>query len=863
MADYTPMMQQYREMKAKNPDSILFFRLGDFYEMFDDDAYTASRELDLTLTTRDRNKETPEDRTPMCGVPYHSCEAYIARLIARGYKVAVCEQLEDPAKAKGLVKRDIVRVITPGTVIEGSMLEEGRSNYICAIYLDSQSGGVCFCDMSTGETCVTSFTQDIQEHILNELGRFLPAEAVVSHGAAEDPAIADFLKTKLRCPVEQGREAFDYMQAAMMLCDQFAVQSPEELGLADDHAAICATGALLIYLRDTQKNDLHHISRKKFKFYTAKDYMELDLTARRCLELTELLQNGERRGSLLSILDCCQTAMGRRLLRAWMERPLLSTRAINQRLDAVEELTENTVLREELRQALGGVRDMERLLSRIVYGSANARDLQSLAISMTVLPPLRDLLQDTGAALLQEAGALYPLTDLADLIDRAICDDPPIAIREGGLIRTGYNAQVDELRALVTDSRSALAKIEADERERTGIKKLKAGYNRVFGYYIEIPRSASEAVPAGYIRKQTLANAERFITQELKELEAKLLTAGESLAALELELFHQLRETVSAQVERIQATAQAVAQLDVLADLAEVAVNHHYCRPEVDHSFAIDIQAGRHPVVENALTDGLFVANDTHLDAEGDRVAIITGPNMAGKSTYMRQTALIALLAHMGSFVPAKSARIGLIDRIFTRIGASDDLAAGRSTFMVEMSEVAEILKNATRRSLIILDEVGRGTSTFDGMAIARAVVEYCADKSRLGAKTLFSTHYHELTALESQLDGVRNYNITAKKRGKDIIFLRKIVPGGADESYGIEVARLAGVPEPVIRRAKTVLTEMEAARPAPEAPPAENQVSLLDLAGSQISQRLEKVDIDTLTPLEALNLLSDLKKLL
>ena len=865
MAEITPMMRQYLKIKEEHRDCMLFFRLGDFYEMFGEDAKLASRELDIMLTTRDRTKENPEDRTPMCGVPYHSAEAYIARLIAKGYKVAICEQMEDPATAKGLVDRDVVRIITPGTLIDTSMLDEGRPNYLCSLTMEAGHAAACFADLSTGEISVTVFDGADVGHILSELGAFSPAEAVIDQGAEACAEVMEFLKERLNCLLERGPERFAYNACFNAVSRQFG-KTPGELGIAGEECAVRAVGALLTYMNETQKADLSHINTLKIN--AGGKYMELDYQTLRSLELVSAMNTGEKKGSLLWVLDRTKTAMGRRLIRSWVLRPLLSPVEIQRRLAAVEELYEGSVMRGELIEALRGVADVERIAAKIVYGTANCRDLRMLHASIAALPAIRAQLSEPRSNLLRSLRELDALADIGALIDSAVCEDPPFSVREGGMIRTGYDEQVDYLRGLLDNSADALAQIEAREHERTG-KKLKVGYNRVFGYYIEIPRSSSEDVPADYVRKQTLANTERFITQELKELETTLLTARDRLQELEFQIFTRIREQIASQITRLQDTAQAVAVIDCLCSLAQAASDGGYCMPEVDASGVIDIKDGRHPVVEQMQKNTLFVPNDTHLDREAS-CAIITGPNMAGKSTYMRQTALIVLMAQMGSFVPARAARIGVVDRVFTRIGASDDLSAGKSTFMVEMTEVADILKNATSRSLLILDEIGRGTSTYDGMAIARAVLEHCADRRKLGAKTLFATHYHELTELEGQIAGIRNYNISAKKRGGDVIFLRKIVPGGADDSYGIEVAGLAGVPESVIRRAKAVLKSYVEQGTAPvrsgkdrEPAPADEQLSLGDMGASRIADKLRATDVNTLTPIEALNLLYHLQQLL
>ncbi len=861
MAELTPMKLQYKEIKSRHRDCLLFFRLGDFYEMFDEDAKIASKELDLALTTRDRTVENPEERTPMCGVPYHSCEAYISRLIAKGYKVAICEQTEDPALAKGLVSRDVIRVITPGTVTESSMLEEGKSNYICGIHLTETAGAVTFCDISTGEFCIAGFKEAPETHIMNELSRFMPREAVLSPAAAKSCVLTDFLSTKLDCMLENGDSGFDYDSAAKTVLTQFKADSLVSLGLGDDTAAICAAGGLLSYISETQKFDLSHINQPDV--FTSGRYMELDYTTRRNLELTENLRTGEKKGSLLWVLDKTKTPMGGRLLRSWVERPLLSPVAIKRRLTAVAELHGDHVVRGELIELLREIGDLQRLAGRAVYGTANGRDLAALGQYCAAMPRLSALLEGKSSALLRQISQIDPAAELSSLIERAICDEPPFSVREGGILRTGYSEEVDRLRDIRDNGAQMVSQLESRERERTGIKKLKVGYNRVFGYYIDIPRASAQQVPEEYMRKQTLVSNERFFTQELKELENTLITARDRLADLEYRFFDALRRTVAEQILKIQAIADGIAELDAICSLAEVAAKNGYTMPELDLSGALVITGGRHPVVEQTQIESLFVPNDTFLNCGDDRVAIITGPNMAGKSTYMRQTALIVLMAQMGGFVPAKSAVIGVVDRVFTRIGASDDLAGGRSTFMVEMTEVADILRCATGASLLILDEIGRGTSTFDGMAIARAVLEYCADKRRLGAKTMFATHYHELSALEGQLQGVKNYNISAKKQGGDLIFLRKIVPGAADDSYGIEVAKLAGVPEPIIGRAKIYLKELEGKKAAPELKPRGDtaQLSLSDVGGDQVTQRLKETNLDTLTPIEAMNLLYELKR--
>ena len=862
MAELTPMMQQYLQIKEQNQDAILFFRLGDFYEMFGTDAKTASRELDLTLTTRDKSKDKPaEERMPMCGVPYHSADSYIARLIAKGYKVAICEQTEDPAQAKGLVKRDIIRVVTPGTVIDSACLEEGRSNFCAGIYLDEDYAALCACDITTGKAHATAFSgPERVKQLINELARFSPAEAVVNKAAFFDETLHTFLQDKLNCHLEKLPAGRFQMEAAEKLIRrQFGDDALHRLP-RDNPAVFLALGALLSYLHETQKTDLSHVD--DLEYYRRGQFMELDLTARRNLELTETLRSKEKKGSLLWVLDKTKTAMGGRLMRAWLERPLLSVTEIDRRSAAVAALVEHTVEREELILALQGISDMERLVGRIVYGTAGGRDLASLRAAMEKLPLVKAQLSCFEKGRLHQLDeALDDLNDLAALIGQTLVDEPPFSVREGELIRDGFDSEVDRLRTILHGGKGIVVSMEAAEKEKTGIRTLKIGYNKVFGYYIEVSNSFKDQVPDTYIRKQTLVNGERYITQELKDLEHDILSAEDRVKALEYQLFTDLRLHVAEQAARVQRAAAIVAELDALCSLAAVAVKNNYCCPVVDESGVIEIHDGRHPVVEQMRRDSMFVPNDTYMGEKDDRVAIITGPNMAGKSTYMRQVALIVLMAQIGSFVPARAARIGVVDRIFTRIGASDDLSAGQSTFMVEMTEVSDILKAATADSLLILDEIGRGTSTFDGMSIARAVLEYCADPKKLGAKTLFATHYHELTALEGELPGVRNYNIAVRTRGEDIIFLRKIISGGADRSYGIEVAKLAGLPKQVLTRARHILQELEDEAGKPHAAPVEtDQVSLEALSESAVIDQLRRAQVDTLSPLEALNLLYELK---
>ncbi len=862
MADVKPMMRQYYEVKEKAGDCILFFRLGDFYEMFDDDAKLVSQELDLTLTTRDRGKDESE-RVPMCGVPYHSAQSYIARLIAKGYKVAICEQTEDPKLAKGLVDRDIVRTVTPGTIMDDIMLDQGKNNYICAVGGGTDSWAACFADISTGEMSLTGSGTGSALRVGEELARYSPREAILAPSCREDAEVLAALD-KIQCSISRAEEQwFEPSCAVGRVADQFG---EEQAGLLDE-ASLSVCGALLSYLYSTQKTDLSHIN--KLSVYTEGQFMALDVTARQNLELCQTLRTKEKRGSLLWVLDRTRTPMGGRLIRSWIEKPLLSAAAIGRRLNAVQELKDRQIDRKEIIRCLEKIGDMERLIARTVYGSANGRDLLALANAIENIPAVKTLLGEPSCDLLKTIlSGMDSLTDIRGDITACITDEPPFSLREGGIIRAGYDPEVDRLRDIMSGGKNTVASIENRERERTGIKKLRVGYNKVFGYYIEIPRAAAQEAPADYIRKQTLTNCERFINEELKALESSILTAEERVKALEYELFTALREKLAGQVVRVQATAAAVAQLDVLCSFAQTASDNGYCKPEVDYSDVIEITAGRHPVVEKMLAGGMFVPNDTRMNTSDDAVQIITGPNMAGKSTYMRQVALIVLMAHMGSFVPAASACIGVVDRIFTRVGASDDLASGRSTFMIEMTEVADILSNATKRSLLILDEIGRGTSTYDGMAIARAVVEHVSS-AKLRARTLFSTHYHELTALEDLLPGVKNYNIAVKKRTDDIVFLRKIVRGGADDSYGIDVAKLAGLPDTVISRAKEILKSLEedkqvrtvTRRTRKDAGPRAEQISMADRKSEEVMEKLRGLDLNTVTPIEAMNFLFELKK--
>lgn len=860
----SPMMQQYLSMKDEHRDQILMFRLGDFYEMFFDDAVTASRELELTLTGRDCGLP---DRAPMCGVPYHSVENYIARLVKKGYKVAICEQMENPALAKGMVKRDIVRVVTPGTLMEANMLEEGSNNYICSLCPAGERCGLAFADISTGSVLVTEVSGEMAA--INELGKYAPHEVIYAEELPQLRSVVGFLKDRLCCAAQAGdRDAYTEETAKKLVTEQFGADTVTRL--AGTPLAVRALGGLMAYLRVTQFTGLERLLEAKS--YLPQEYMRLDVAARRNLELTETMRSREKRGTLFWVLDKTKTSMGRRLLRSSIEQPLLSVNAINRRLNAVTELTRNSILISELAAALDGVYDLERLMTRVVYGNPPVKDMIALGATTARLPAIKELLGEVQCALLREIEQnIDPLEDVARLIGSAIDPDSDIPLKEGGVIREGYDKQLDEARHLSKDIRGILAEIEEREKDATGIRTLRIGYNRVFGYYIEVSNSFKDQVPAHYIRKQTLTNAERYITEEIKELEERVLHAQQEAIDRAAELYEQVRATVAAELPRIQQTAAAVAGLDMLCSLATVALNNNYCCPTVDLSDEIEISEGRHPVVEQLLDGAPFVPNDTKLNNRENQIAVLTGPNMAGKSTYMRQVALIVLMAQVGSFVPAASARIGIVDGIYTRVGASDDLTTGQSTFMVEMSEVANILKEATEKSLLILDEIGRGTSTYDGMSIARAVIEYIADRKKLGAKTLFATHYHELTELEELIPCVKNYNVAVKKRGEDIVFLRRIIPGGVDESYGIEVSKLAGIPRWVIDRAYEVLSSLEEgqavseARVKTRAKPREEseQLYFIDEKAETIKKRLRQADPNTLTPIEALNLIYELKKLL
>ena len=861
MDKLSPMMQQYQEIKKKHQDYILFYRLGDFYEMFFDDALVASRELELTLTGRDCG--LPE-RAPMCGVPYHACDTYVKKLVEKGYKVAICEQMESPYLAKGVVKREVIRITTPGTVIESTMLPEGENNYLASVYKAADGFGICFADISTGEVrFCENREKDVERAIISELSRFSPVELLFNEGFLDCKDAAAFLKQRLSCTVDpMDEEIYDPDSCGSRIVKQFG-RGLTALSLQDKPYAVLAVGALLSYLEETQKAGVQRLTQ--ISCYSEEQVLAIDYTARKNLELTETIRTREKKGTLLWVLDKTRTAMGKRLLRQYLEQPLASVPKILRRQGAVGELLRRTVERGDLMEALSGVYDLQRLMTKVVYGTVGPRELLALSTTAGNLPVIADIVSGLEAPLLRELYAqLDVLEDVKDLIDRAIDPECPISLKDGGVIRKGFNAELDELHDIRQNARGYLSGIEERERERTGIKNLKIGYNRVFGYYIEVTKSFLSQVPADYIRKQTLVGGERYITEELTELETTVLYATEKLVALEAQLFEEVRGKVQARLPAIERTASVCAQLDVFCSLAQAAAENNYVRPDITVSGAIHIVGGRHPVVEAISRESPFIPNDTLLDEDQNRLAVITGPNMAGKSTYMRQVALMVIMAQMGSFVPAESAEITLVDKVFTRVGASDDLTAGQSTFMVEMTEVAEILENATPHSLIVLDEIGRGTSTFDGMSIARAVVEYIIKEKNLGCKTLFATHYHELTELENELPGVINYSVAVKKRGEDIIFLRKIVRGGADDSYGIEVAKLAGVPQKVIRRAKAILTELEKenARPAASTEPKEEQISLTEQADQKVLKKLRQLDLDALSPREALEFLYDLKKL-
>ncbi|WP_330583481.1 DNA mismatch repair protein MutS [Coprococcus comes] len=873
--ELTPMMKQYMQTKEEYKDCILFYRLGDFYEMFFDDALTASKELEITLTGKNCGLE---ERAPMCGIPYHAVDSYLNRLVSKGYKVAICEQVEDPKTAKGIVKREVIRVVTPGTNLDTQGLDETKNNYIMCIVYMADRYGLSVADVTTGEYLVTEL--DSQTKLMDELYKFMPSEIVCNEAFYMSGLDLDDLKNRLHMAI-YSLEAwyFDDTLCRETLQEHFKVASLEGIGLSDYECGMIASGALLKYLEETQKNSLSHMSR--LTRYATGNYMVLDSATRRNLELVETLREKQKRGSLLWVLDKTKTAMGARTLRKYVEQPLIDKKSIVKRLDAVAELKDNAICREEIREYLNPVYDLERLVGKITYQSANPRDLIAFQSSLSMLPSVKCILKDMESDLLKEIyEELDPLEELCDLVGRAIQEEPPLAMKEGGIIKDGYNEEVDRLRKAKSEGKNWLADLETKEREKTGIKNLRIRYNKVFGYYLEVTNSFKDLVPDYYTRKQTLANAERYIIPELKELEDTILGAEDKLCALEYELYCEVRNTIAAELTRIQRTAKAVAKLDVIASLALVAERNNYVRPKINEKGVIDIRDGRHPVVEKMIPNDMFIANDTYLDDKKQRISIITGPNMAGKSTYMRQAALIVLMAQLGSFVPASSANIGLVDRIFTRVGASDDLASGQSTFMVEMNEVANILRNATSKSLLILDEIGRGTSTFDGLSIAWAVVEYISNSKLLGAKTLFATHYHELTELEGKISNVNNYCIAVKEKGDDIVFLRKIVKGGADKSYGIQVAKLAGVPDPVINRAKEIVEELVTADITGKVKDIAvqgsetkkktqkkldevdlTQFSLFDtVKDDDVLNELKELDISHMTPMDAMNKLYQLQ---
>ena len=846
----SPMMKQYFSVKNRYKEHILFFRLGDFYEMFFDDAVLVSRELELTLTGRDCGLE---ERAPMCGIPYHASEVYIKRLIELGHKVAICEQLTDPKDAKGgIVERDVIRIVTPGTLTESTLLDESKNNYLCAAFSSEDVCAVCFADISTGEVHLFRKSgKDVQNEIINELSRFEPVEILFNDRFLDYKQVTDFIRNKMNSSVQMlDSECFDVDTKKSVVLKQFNVSELCEIGLNDETAEASCVCGLFDYISDTQKAAVGRFT--EIKRYNDSYFMELDLTARRNLELTETMRNKEKKGSLLWVLDHTETSMGKRLLKAYIEQPLIKPAIIINRLDAVEQLCKQSIIREELSDALSGVYDLERLMTRVMYKTATPRDLKSLSLTALQMPSIKMLMDNFNCKLMVELNKnIHTLSEISGLIENAIVDEPPVTAKEGGVIKDGFNEELDRLRNIIKGGKGIIEEIEQRERESTGIKNLKLGYNRVFGYYIEVTKSYYDLVPDHYIRKQTLANCERFITDELKKAENEILGANEKVLSLEYDIFCEVRDFVATQLVKVQETASAIAQLDVLCSFAYTSLKNEYTKPDIAIDGIIDIKDGRHPVVELMLTDEVYVPNDTYLDLNSNRMAIITGPNMSGKSTYMRQTALITLMAQIGCFVPARYAKITIVDKIFTRVGASDDLTAGQSTFMVEMSEVADILKNATKQSLVILDEVGRGTSTYDGISIATAVAEYIANSRVLGCKTLFATHYHELIKLEDELDGVKNYSVAVKKRDEDIKFLRKIVRGGVDDSYGIDVAKLAGLPNKVLNRAKQILSEMEQEKNETEKKNDE-QISFGSIGNDRIIEKLTKTNVDELTDEDA-----------
>ncbi len=867
MAEFSPMMQHYLETKKQYKDCVLFYRLGDFYEMFFEDAEIVSRELELTLTGKDCGQEK---RAPMSGIPYHAADSYIAKLIEKGYKVAICEQVEDPKQAKGIVKREVIRVVTPGTVIESNLLEEKKNNYIMAIYKSGLYFGISVCDISTGEFLATQIVEHNNfARLLDEISRYSPAEIIVSDMMFNSKTEIEKIKERFETYIsKESEESFDGEYELLSGMYNIIDDKNEKIkNLSDKKLAIYAINALLKYLEDTQKTSLDHINT--IKIYNTTRYMAIDINARRNLEITEKMRDKSKKGTLLWVLDKTSTSMGGRLLRRWLNDPLIDRKEINDRLDAVEELKDSIILRGDVIDALKKVYDIERLAGKISYGNANGRDMISLKNSVKQLPEIKKVLSTTGAGLLKEIYEnIDTLDDIYEIIEKSIVDEPPIGVKDGGIIKIGYDPEIDKLKLATTEGKKWILELEAKEREQTGIKGLKVGFNKVFGYFIEVTKSNLSMVPDRYVRKQTLTNCERYITEELKNLENQILGAEERVVTLEYNAFCEIRSSIEKQIQRIQKTATLVSTLDVLVSFATVAEDMNYVKPEVDNGGVIDIKEGRHPVIEKMISNSNFVPNDTYLDEEGNRLAIITGPNMAGKSTYMRQVALITLMAQVGSFVPASYAKIGVVDKIFTRVGASDDLSMGQSTFMVEMMEVATILKEATKNSLVILDEIGRGTSTYDGLSIAWAVAEFIADKEKCGAKTLFATHYHELTELENKVEGVKNYSIAVKEKGEDIIFLRKIVDGGTDESYGVHVARLAGVPQVVTKKANEILQSLERRnvlnnKIIEQTPKKESadQIDMYNYKIAEVAHEIDRIDFNQLTPIDALNTLVKIKE--
>jgi len=858
MAKISPMMEQYFEIKNQYPDHILLYRVGDFYEMFYDDAKLVSAELDMTLTGKDCGQE---ERAPMCGMPYHSCDSYIARLVANGHKVCVCEQVEDPKAAKGIVKREVVKIITPGTVTDSNMLDSSKNNFLCSVVSSENTVSLCFADVSTGELFLTTVENFVPQDIINELSRFTPKEILCSNQIEQLKDVSAYCKERINALVSVTDFDYSIADIAKRVMSHFGVTSLTDLNI-ESETALCALNAVLDYAQETQRCDIVFLN--KLEVYSKNQFMELDISTRRNLEITESMRHGTKQGSLISVLDKTKTSMGSRKLRTLLERPLLKVTDIDKRLTAVEQIKSSTIARDKLIDLLKNIHDLERLMTRLMLGSGNAKDLIAFRNAFVTFPVIKEILSGFDSTLLCDLNnKIVAQNDLAALITAAIVETPPFTVKEGGIINDGFDNDVDTNRHLMQDAKTLVIELEQAEKDRTGIKNLKIGYNRVFGYYIEVTKMYYDLIPENYIRKQTLANCERFITQDLKDMETKILYASERMQAREYELFCGIRDMVKSRFSDIKQTSEALAMLDVIISLAVVAKQNNYVRPVIDMGDEITIIDGRHPVVESVLKDSFFVPNDMHLDCQSNRMMILTGPNMSGKSTYMRQNAMIILMAQIGSFVPARSAHIGVVDKIFTRVGASDDLASGQSTFMLEMLEVANIINNATSKSFLVFDEIGRGTSTYDGMSIAKAVVEYVANKRKLGAKTLFATHYHELCELENTVDGVVNYNVSVKKRGDDIVFLKKIVPGGTDDSFGIEVAKLAGVDDWIVKRAKEILKELESEGKIKIVTRVENdssaQISLADFGNAEIIEKLKSIDVSTITPIEAMSVLYEL----